>query len=89
MIIKSVNPEYDTYERDAAEVHVIGPRRLGGSAAVKRLPHALPEAGAVDRHPNRCRGRCSQGAPHRRSRRRIHVLPDIFRTLEPCRLDPP
>ena len=24
VIIKSVNPEYDTYERDAAEVHVIG-----------------------------------------------------------------
>ena len=24
VIIKSVNPEYDTYERDAAEVHIIG-----------------------------------------------------------------
>jgi phage repressor protein C with HTH and peptisase S24 domain len=24
VIIKSVNPEYDTYERDAEEVHIIG-----------------------------------------------------------------
>ena len=24
VVIKSVNPEYDTYERDAEEVHIIG-----------------------------------------------------------------
>ena len=39
LIIKSVNPQYDTYQRDAEEVHLIGRGRLGGEAAVRRFPH--------------------------------------------------
>jgi hypothetical protein len=53
VVIKSVNPEYQTYQRMSEEVHIIGRARLDVATAVMR-PVEPPALGASGRPTPRC-----------------------------------